>query len=195
MVFVYNENKAAIGLLEKLGFEHQKFTYFNEYSKNKPYIHDSVLAEFDFNQKLPIIELNIDIQIRRIKKQALKDIQIIFGECRSDVFGTNPTLEQIKDWYKSKWAYETLVAEYQGKAIGCMEYSKTGIIGIPGVLKEYRRKKIGQTLFYFLLFNMKKNGFKKAIADTGYILSEAINLYKKFNFDLSRELWGWIKIL
>ncbi|NHK30702.1 MAG: GNAT family N-acetyltransferase [Asgard group archaeon] len=195
MAFVYNENKQAIGLLEKLNFKHQKFTYFKKYSKSNPYIHDSVLAEFDLKQKLPIIELNLDIQIRRIKKQDIKDMQIIFGECRPDVFGSNPSIDQIKNWFKSKWAYETLVAEYQGKVVGCMEYTKLGIIGIPGVLKEYRRKKIGQTLFYFLLFNMKKNGLKKAIADTGFILSEAIGLYQKFNFNLSRELWGWIKIL
>jgi ribosomal protein S18 acetylase RimI-like enzyme len=195
MVFVYNKNKPAIGLLKKLNFKHQKFTYLEEYSKNKPYIHDSVLAEYNLNEKLPIIELNLDIHIRRIKKQDVNDLQKIFGECRPDVFGPNPSNEQIKNWYKSKWAHETLVAEYQGKVVGCMEYTKTGIIGIPGVLKEYRRKKIGQTLFYFLLYNMKKNGIKKAIADTGYILSEAISLYQKFDFDLSRELWGWIKIL
>ncbi|MHA1307821.1 MAG: hypothetical protein ACTSQN_11085 [Candidatus Heimdallarchaeota archaeon] len=38
-------------------------------------------------------------------------------------------------------------------------------------------------------------GYKKALADTGVILQEAIAMYKRFQFDLSRELWVWVKIV
>ena len=70
-----------------------------------------------------------------------------------------------------------------------MEYNKLGIIGIPGVKLQYQRQQIGSTLLYHLLKDMKQNGFQKALADTGLILDKAINMYKKFGFDLSRELW------
>ena len=42
---------------------------------------------------------------------------------------------------------------------------------------------------------MKEHGYKKALADTGIILQEAISMYQRFHFDLSRELWVWIKVL
>ncbi|MBD3190798.1 MAG: GNAT family N-acetyltransferase [Candidatus Heimdallarchaeota archaeon] len=125
----------------------------------------------------------------------LSDLQQIFGECRPDVFGPEPTMKEINEWYNSNWAQETLVAEYQGKVIGCMEYTKLGLIGIPDVLKDFRRQKIGSTLFYSLLTRMRKSGLTKALADTGYPLKEAISMYKKFNFDLSRELGVWFKEL
>ncbi|MHA1441664.1 MAG: hypothetical protein ACTSPK_07385 [Candidatus Heimdallarchaeota archaeon] len=41
---------------------------------------------------------------------------------------------------------------------------------------------------------MKKNGYKKALTDTGIILQEAIAMYERFEFDLLRELWVWVKI-
>ncbi|NHJ49303.1 MAG: GNAT family N-acetyltransferase [Asgard group archaeon] len=195
MFFAYNDNSIATNLFKKLKFKHKQFHIIKSFSEEKPLAHDSVLAEYDLQKKLPVIELNLDVDIRKINKNDLTDLQQIFGECRPDVFGKNPSLNQIKEWYKSKWAQETLVAHYKGKTIGCMEYTKLGIIGIPGILKDYRRKKIGSTLFYFLLYNMQKRGLKKALADTGYTLEEAISMYKKFGFDLSRELWVWLKEL
>ncbi|MHA1408280.1 MAG: GNAT family N-acetyltransferase [Candidatus Heimdallarchaeaceae archaeon] len=121
----------------------------------------------------------------------------MFGMCRPDVFGSQPTMEQIKKWFKAGWAAKTLVAEYRGKVVGCMEYTALGVIGIPGILPEYQKQGIGSTLFYQLLQNMKKEGYKKAVADTGYVpyTEGAIRMYKRFEYDLSRELWTWIKIL
>ncbi len=44
---------------------------------------------------------------------------------------------------------------------------------------------------------MKERGLPKALAQTAYDqpTEEARTIYKRFNFDLSRELWPWIKVL
>ncbi|MBA7513724.1 hypothetical protein ES705_05742 [subsurface metagenome] len=122
-------------------------------------------------------------------------IKDIFGKARPDLWGSNPTMEQIIGWYKEGRGEITLVAEFEGKVVGCMEYTSVGAIGIPGVLPQYRKKGIGSTLFYNLLKSMKENGLPKALADSGYVseLRKAIRMYKRFNFDLSRELWVWVK--
>jgi len=91
----------------------------------------------------------------------LKDIQLIFGESRLDVFGSQPTIEDVASWYEAKWGVVTIVAELDGEVVGCMEYNKMGIIGIPGIKKKHQKKGIGSTLFYHLLKNMKENGTKK----------------------------------
>lgn len=125
----------------------------------------------------------------------IRFIKQIFGESRPDVFGTNPSFENIVEWIDSGWGEVTLVAEFDGKTVGCMEFTKKGVIGIPSVLLDYRKKGIGSTLFYHLLNVMKEKGNKRALADTGFIHEDAIKMYKKFNFDLKRELWSWIKII
>jgi len=195
LFLTYKKNLPAIRLLTNLGFDHKQLYYFEPFSKEKPYVQDSVLAEFDLSQDLPDIKLNQDVLIRKIRLEDFSSMQRIFGESRPDVFGSNPTLNQVKEWYQSAWGEVTLIAEIEEQVVGCMEFTSMGVIGIPGVLPEYRKQGIGSTLFYHLLLEMKNSGKEKALVDTGYELEKAINLYKKFNFDLSRELWAWVKIL
>ncbi len=195
LALAYNKNISANRLLTKYAFKHEKFLYYEPYSKENQFIGDSVLAVFDLKQNLPSIKINKNITVRRIEKKDLVFLQEIFGECRSDVFGLNPSYAQIMDWYDSGWGEVTLVAELSEQVVGCMEFTSLGVIGIPGVLKKYRNQKIGSTLFYHLLLEMKNKNLEKALADTGFILQEAITMYKKFNFDLSRELWAWFKVL
>ena len=195
LFLAYNQNLPVAGLLTNLGFSHKKLYYFESFSKVKPYVQDAVLAEFDLSQELPNIKLNQDVVIRKISIEDLSSLQGIFGESRPDVFGSNPTYDQVREWYQSAWGEVTLIAEFKEQVVGCMEFTSLGVIGIPGVLLEYRKQGIGSTLFYHILLEMKNSGKEKALADTGYILQDAINLYKKFNFNLSRELWAWVKIL
>ncbi|MGC9779807.1 MAG: GNAT family N-acetyltransferase [Candidatus Heimdallarchaeota archaeon] len=195
LALAYNKNIVANRLLTKYDFKHEKSLYYELYSKEKQFIGDSVLAVFDLKQNLPSIKLNKNITVRRIENKDLVSMQEIFGECWLDVFGTNPSYAQIMDWYNSRWGELTLVSELSEQVVGCMEFTSLGVIGIPGVLKEYRNQKIGSALFYHLLLEMKNKNLEKAFADTGFILQEAINMYKKFNFDLSRELWAWFKVL
>ncbi len=195
LFLAYNQNLSVRGLLSNLGFNHKQMYYFEPFSKAKPYVQDSVLAEFDFSQELPNIKLNQDVVIRRISFEDLSSMQRIFGESRPDVFGSNPTQNQVREWHQTAWGEVTLIAEIEDQVVGCMEFTSAGVIGIPGVLPEFRKQGIGSTLFYHLLLEMKNSGKEKALADTGFELQDAINLYKKFNFDLSRELWAWIKIL
>ena len=192
---VYNQNLPARRLLTNMGFEHKQLFYFKPYSKKKPYVQDSVLAEFNLSQNMPEIQLDQDVVIRKILLEDLYSMQRIFGESRPDVFGSNPTYNQVREWYQSTWGEVTLIAEIEGQVVGCMEFTSLGVIGIPGILLEYRKQGIGSTLFYHLLLEMKNSGKEKALADTGFELQDAINLYKKFNFNLSRELWAWVKIL
>ena len=195
MIFTYNTNKPLKGLLSKLGFNHFKFQYYERYSNDNPICMDSVLAELDLTSTLPNVPQNEQVLIRNIDEKDLEGMRTVFGECRPDVFGPAPTLEQILGWFHAKWAVETLVAEMDGKIIGCMEYTSAGIVGIPGVLNEYRGSGIGSTLFFQLLRSMQKRGMATVIADTGFIMEEAIRMYKRFGFSLNRELWSWLKIL
>jgi len=194
-LFAYNQNLPVKRLMEKFDFKHDPLFYYLPFSENIPFAHDSVLAEFNFSKDLPNISLNTEVEIRKVQREDLKNIQQIFGECRPDVFGSQPTFEDVLGWYEAKWGEVTLVADLDGEVAGCMEYNKMGIIGIPGIKKKHQKKGIGSTLFYHLLKDMKEKGYKKALADTGIILQEAISMYQRFQFDLSLELWVWIKIL
>ena len=199
----YNDNELASQLFTKLGFKHKRFFfYYDKYSKTEPLEGDTMLASFDLVQPLPKITLNSEVNVRILTEYDLPAIKNILGELRPGLWGNNPSMGQIKRWYKFGRSRdgireEALVAEYKGEVVGIMEYSSVGVIGIPGVLPQYRRKGIGSTLFYHLLKSMKEKGLFKALTDSGYVPErrEAIRMYKRFNFDLSRKLWPWIKII
>lgn len=195
LILAYSDNIPMKIIMEKLGFKHEKLMILENYSETEPFANDSVLASINLLDKLPTINTNADVKVRPIEKKDYQSMRKIFGKSRSDVFGENPTTENIKEWIESGWGEVTLVAEINGKVVGCMEFTKEGVIGIPGVLPSYRKKGIGSTLFYFLLKKMKELGYSKALADTGYQLEDAIKMYRRFNFDLSRDLCSWIKIV
>lgn len=197
IVSAYSDNESATDLLANLGFKHYNPYYYERYSKSAPFEVDSLLATFDLTQPLPKITLNSEVNVRVISENDLPAMIDIFGKARPDIWGSNPTMEQVIGWYNEGWGEVTLVAEFEGKIVGCMEYTSTGLIGILGVLPQYRRKGIGSALFYHLLKTMKERGLLKALSDSGYVpwTNNARKMYCRFNFELSRELWEWVKIV
>ncbi|MHA1110961.1 MAG: GNAT family N-acetyltransferase [Promethearchaeota archaeon] len=196
-IYAYNHNQVINNILHELSFIHEPIFFYPPYSNTKPFAHDSVLAEFDLSKDVPSLQHrnNDEICIREFQPNDLADIQQIFIECRPDMIENSSEDEIGTYWLEEKWAMRTLVMEFKGEVVGCMEYNKLGLIGIPGVKKNYQRKGIGSALLNQLLKDMKFNGFTKALADTGLVLQNAIALYNKFNFNASRELWVWVKVI
>ena len=192
VVFIYNNNDLAPHLLAELGFKHKRFHYYEKYSKTEPIEVDNLIATFDLQQSLPKITLNPEVKIRILSKDDLPVIKEIRATARP---GDKTTIEQIREWYKEGWGEVTLVAEYEGNVVGCMEFNSVGVINILGVLPQYRSEGIGTTLFYHLLKTMKERGLSKAVADSMYLpwTEHARKMYKRFNFDCSRDLWVWVK--
>lgn len=58
-----------------------------------------------------------------------------------------------------------------------------GLIGYHG---------IGTTLFYHLLQRMQQRGHRWAVADTGSMLQEAVQMYGRLGFEIPRRLWAWV---
>jgi len=193
-VFAYSDNTAASALLTSLGFTHSEYFYFDRYSDKEPFVFDTIYAELDLRQPLKNVRLNPDVRIRAPREDDLESLMRIFGECSPWVYGPNPSAQQVLGWLREPWGEVTLVAEYEGKAVGAMEFSKDGVLGIPGVLPEYQNKGIGTTLFYHLLKRMQQRGHSKAIADTGIMQQNAIKMYHRLGFHIARRLWGWVNL-
>ena len=196
-IYAYSHNQAINNILHELSFNHEPIFYYPPFSNSKPYTHDLVLAEFDLSKEIPPQQDGLidNITIREYQPTDLADIRQIFIECRPDMIENSSETEIGAYWVEENWAQKTLVADVKGEVIGCMEYNKHGLIGIPGVKKNHQSKGIGSLLLHQLLLDMKSNGYTKALADTGVILLNAINLYRKLKFDVSRELWAWVKVL
>ncbi len=194
-VYAYSDNAAASALLSSLGFTHNEYFYHDRYSDKEPFVFDCVYAELDLRQPLKDIRLNPAVKIRAPREDDLEAMIRVFGECSPWAYWRHPSADQVLAWLREPWGEATLVAEYEGEAVGAMEFATTGVLGIPGVLPEYRNKGIGTTLFYHLLKRMQQWGHSKAIADTGIMLQDAIKMYHRLGFHIARKLWPWVKLL
>ena len=119
----------------------------------------------------------------------------MFEESAPFAFDGTPSQDDIANWLTNEESGEILVAEYEGKVIGLMEYFRDGVIGIPGILPYYRGQGFGATLFYHLLERMKRSGHNRAVGDTGIVQEEMMALYNRFGIDLSKRLHNWAKEL
>ena len=191
----YDDNAAASALLSKVGFTHSELFYFEPYSDREPWGYDTLYAEVDLTKPLKDIHLNPDVTIRAPHADDLDAFVRIFRESAPFAFGPDPSYQQITTWLTNPNSEAILVAEYDGKAVGVMEFFRNGVIGIPGVLPEYRNRGIGTTLFHHLLKRMQLNGHRKAIGDTGLIQESMIRMYRRFGFHVSRKLWNWTKVM
>ena len=194
----YSDNRAAGEFLQELDFVHRERFYYGRHSDENLWRHDTVYAQLDLRRPIePPQALNPHVTVRRAREEDAKPVARIFRKSAPwTPFGPNATADSILQHYlKSERHITILVAEYEGKLVGVMDYnSNSNRLGIPGVLPEYRKKGIGYTLFYHLLEHMREKELPKAIADTGIILTNAIEMYKKFNFKIARQQHSWIKI-
>jgi len=195
VVVAYSDNKAAEELLRKLGFTHNELFYYPHYSDTKPWRFDTIYAELDLSKPVKQINLNLDVNIRPARDEDAEDVAEIFRKSAPWVFGPRASIEQALSYLKTTNKRIILVAEYDGRVVGVMDFNKNNHrLGIPGVLPEYRGKGIGYTLFYHLLKTIRQKGFSKVIVDTGIIMSRAIKMYKRFGFKIARKQCHWIKI-
>ncbi len=199
VAITYSDNKVANKLLHGLGFVHHELFYYQPYSDENLWRHDTIYAELDLSQPVkPPQRLNQNVIVRKAKEEDAKPIASIFRKSAPwTPFGPDASTDQILQHYlKSESPDIILVAEYEEEIVGVMDFnSNNNRLGIPGVLPEYRKKGIGYTLFYYLLERMREEGLSKAIADTGFILSNAIRMYNQFNFKIVRKQCSWNKVL
>lgn len=193
--WAYNFNRPACALFSKLGFVNRERFYYEPHSDHEPWGYDSVYAEFDLTQPLKDVNLNSELTLRGPKKEDEPEFLELFRYSSPFAFGPRPHLVDIKRWLKDPNRRGILVGEYQGKAVGVVEYFVNGVLGIPGVLPEYRNYGFGSTLLYNLLKMMQDDGIPRAFGDTGVIQEEMLHLYERFGFDMSRRLLNWVMLL
>ena len=193
--YAYNFNALASSLFAKLEFINQELFFFEPYANQTPFRYDAVYAELDLTKPLRKMRLHPDLIIRKASDKDKPALLNLFRESASFAFGSEPTKAQIETWLSNPDSAAILIGEFQEKLVGVMEYFNNGVIGIPGILPSYRKQGFGTTLFYHLLKNMKDNNFKRAIGDTGIIQKEMIKMYQQFEFDVSKRLLNWSKIL
>ena len=191
----YSFNVSASILFSKAGFVNRELFYFEPYSDREPWSFDAIYAERDLTRPLKDIPLNPMLKIRSPQADDIEAFLDLYRRSAPFAFGPNPSPRQIDEWLSNSSSEAILVAEFDRKVIGAMEFFKDSVIGIPGILPEYRNRGFGTTLFYHLLKTMQLHGHKKAIGDTGVIQEEIIRMYRRFGFDLSRRLLNWVNVL
>lgn len=195
LAWAYNFNRPACTLLDKLGFVNQERFIYKPHSETEPFGYDTVYAQLDLNKPLPDIPLNPDLKLRAPSSDDETQFLTLFSESAPFAFGARPHLVDIKRWLKDPNRRGILVGEYDGKVVGVVEYFVNGVLGIPGVLPEYRGGGFGSTLLYHLLKQMQAEGIPRAFGDTGIIQEDMLHLYERFGFDLSRRLLNWVLLL
>jgi GNAT superfamily N-acetyltransferase len=195
IAFAYNDNLSMETLLTKLGFSHPGVLYYSPYSEEEPLGHDTVYATRDLTSPIPDIPLNSAVSIRPAKEQDADELITLF---QKNAFWIEDEINY--DWISEYFSLihnengRIFVAELDDRLVGAMDYMRSnGRIGIPGVLPKYRKLGIGYTLFFQLLTNMQNDGIRNAIAETGIILTDAIRMYEKFQFNTQRKRYLWFK--
>jgi GNAT superfamily N-acetyltransferase len=193
--WTYSFNVSASTLFSKAGFINRELLYFEPYSDQEPWGFDSIYAKIDLTKPLKKVPLNSLLKIRSPQGDDIEAFLELYRRSAPFAFGPNPAPRQIGEWLCNPNSEAILVAEFDGKVIGAMEFFRDGVIGIPGILPEYRNRGFGTTLFYHLLKKMQLHGHKQAIGDTGVIQEDMIRMYRRFGFDLSQRLLNWVKEL
>ncbi|MEM7129448.1 MAG: GNAT family N-acetyltransferase [Chloroflexota bacterium] len=188
----YNFNPAATRLFTKLGFVNSERFVYIPFSSQKPFTFDSVFAQLDLAKPLPSVPHGEELAIRPLHEGDTHAIRRIFQESSPFAFDGEPSDDALAEWWWDEHADIRLVATIHGEVVGLMECYRDGVIGIPGVLPTYRRRRYGSTLFYHLLASMQQAGYQLAVGDTGVVQKGMIRLYQRFGFDCSPRLLNWI---
>lgn len=125
------------------------------------------------------------MRIRKYQEEDKEKVKQLILEVLTELFGKN----LIKEWEDFSDYKIFYVAEDKGKAIGTIALkdigNKTGKLKRMYVLKDYRKKGIGQKLFNKILDFAEKNNFYRILLSTSRNLIPAYNFYVKNGF---REL-------
>ncbi|MBN2150770.1 MAG: GNAT family N-acetyltransferase [Candidatus Lokiarchaeota archaeon] len=193
LAIAYNDNHGATGLAGSLGFRKDAFFPFASLGFDKEAFY-AVLWELDLRRPIRSVPVVPGLVVRALEEKDLDAIVSITLESRPDLRAVM-TAGDIKAFYMrpEPWAEVSLVAEYQGKVVGLMDFTREGLVGIAGVLPRFRKCGIGSALFHQLLVTMQASGKEKALGDSGSIYMDAIRMYERFGFDTSRKLWIWTK--
>lgn len=123
---------ATSALLPGLGFEHSERFYYDRYSDQEPFVFDTVYAELDLRQPLKEMRLNPAVKVRPPSERDLEALVRVFGECSPWVYGPHPEPGQVLAWLREPWGELGMVAEYEGQAVGAMEFTAAWVFTSPG---------------------------------------------------------------
>lgn len=106
-----------------------------------------------------------------------------------DPNATDSDLDCPEDFYQD--GFFAVIKDETGEIVGTfglLEYEK-GIVEIRKMylLKAYRGKGIGKFMMDFLMAKAKEMGYKKVMLETATVLKEAIVIYEKYGFELSKD--------
>lgn len=106
-----------------------------------------------------------------------------------DPNATDSDLDHPEDFYKD--GFFAVIKNNRNEIVGTfglLEYQK-GIVEIRKMylLKEYRGKGIGKFMMNFLMRKAKDMGYEKVMLETATALKEAIIMYEKYGFELSKD--------
>ena len=190
----FSDNIAAKALLSRCGFTLHDAFYYALFSKTIPLANSSIYESFNLEH---LQELAFKIPKAHFRRAKREDAEALQKLHEHNVFWCEEclTLEWNREFIEGSYGHTVFVLEYDGRVVGAIDYYKDGRIGITGVFPEYRGKGFGSTMFYDLLREMKKSGFKNAFVDSGMTQEDAIKMYERFNFMIERRQNCWVKVL
>lgn len=121
------------------------------------------------------------MKIRKFRKGDEKKIKKLISDVLTEIFKAKPKgledLDNINKNYRIFW-----VAEDKGKIIATAGINKEGVAKRLYINKRYRKKGLGQKLYYLQESYLKKKGFKKIKLSTTPQMKDAIKFYRKNGF-------------
>jgi mycothiol synthase len=188
--WTHESRKDRIDLWEKNGFK-----LVRKFSLMKRIIDD--LLEDIGNQEVTITNVNTDLD------EDLKQLNYLDNECFKEHFNYRPsTIEQTKfftqkdPWFKDQaWFFTTLNNQHVGyvgvgidKKYNVEKNSKCGWILDIGVLKPFRRRKIGTRLMMQSIQALKNKGMNAVLLGVDdWNVTKAMHLYEKVGFQVVKK--------
>ncbi len=134
------------------------------------------------------------IKIRQAKKSDNDNIAKLIIKVITEIFGREPTnkddYEDFMNFYKSRDGV-IYVAQDNKKIVGSIairrENDNSARLRRMYVLKEYRKKGVGEKLFNKVIMFSKKKNYKRIILTTYPEMKDAIKFYEKNGFTKFKE--------
>lgn len=154
---------------------------------------------FDFGNVICSVDNNIFIdQVSEINGKNREEIsKLFYKDLIDECFGGSNSL----DYYKKnslKTNYQIIVAKNENRIIGSITFYKIDLFTFSfqpaleifnvAVLKKYRRKKVSQKLFDYIIDYAKRNGYKSIYLTCLETAILARKLYEKLGFIKTKSL-------